>query len=714
MMHYRHQQIHHQQMLVEQHPYYQQYAFNNVEAYYSSSDHQEEDNDQTGDEMPSETSGDQSPNADMFRLAFAASQWSKLVLNAEGLFNKLMSTSALAPNEQILLKNQIEQWLCMKQEYEECIAVDDSGSLQCYTRKSLERIEEVTETDEKTDESSNNWNKVQSAAKSCSGSESEQSDDEEQSDTDSEDTDFFDKLDDYMKKFKADTDKVIDSQRYDYQKLRNISPAPKPAINSSFVPIIKPIPIRKPTSRRTSILPNSEMSNELAEFQKQNSHIKLQQNNCDASPLFQDNPTKPGLNFDEELTKAMVKAQNSMHDSDHANLLKMLMQSNEEKQSQAKKNQHELNLALPQVAKLQHTIRLKVQLIEDLWQKFQKQKSKLDDKKCYAEKLLQEKRSKQQSRSTKRALERSFSDLTDSLNASKKEMGALKQQLKSEIKQKQSLEHELSTVQNKIQELEELTPKLTASKLLEMISESEDDKTKQKCDDTSDKDKMLVKATARMDLDDTDTLRREIRKFRYMKSRLNDVKNVYKSKNNERMLSMNERQRQVLIIDEIIDTIDTIMEQKNNMLSSTSDFGDNASSSKLDEQIPLKEIKDQLEKLSHSELMTLFYTYFYKVIDLKESSKNLETQNLNWERMLHEQMNLSALLKRENRDLKKQLAPFKPLWRAGAVESDSVQNSTKPELRPELMQLAIPQKTKVYRERNKLVFQTSEKKKTKK
>ncbi|KAG9431279.1 kinesin-like protein costa [Apis mellifera carnica] len=231
MMHYT-PWIHHQTML-DNHQCYTPYI-NTVPSYPHNNHEQqhitEEESEQTGDEthdtMTSATSGERSSSADIFRLEFAAAQWSKLVSNAEGLFTKLMTSNILPHTEQ----DQIEQWLCMKQEYEECIASDDTGSLQGYTenaRRSLERIEEVTETDEKTDESIHQMErKIEINCSSSSESElSETNDDDEEeeeeedhSDVSSENPDFLEKLDECMNKLKIETDRIVDSTRDEFRE----------------------------------------------------------------------------------------------------------------------------------------------------------------------------------------------------------------------------------------------------------------------------------------------------------------------------------------------------------------------------------------------------------------------------------------------------------------------------------------------------------------
>lgn len=129
---------------------------------------------------------------DTFGLEFAAVQWLNLVTNAEQLFNRLLHSIVLTEDE----KEQIQRWLCLKQECEECVASDEATSLGEHHRHSLERIEELTE---RTGDSSNSFEK----------SSDSQYESETESDFDSQHPDFEDKLDGYMERFKDKTDELI-------------------------------------------------------------------------------------------------------------------------------------------------------------------------------------------------------------------------------------------------------------------------------------------------------------------------------------------------------------------------------------------------------------------------------------------------------------------------------------------------------------------------
>lgn len=81
---------------------------------------------------------------DSFNLKFAASQWQKLVSNAEGVFSTLLSNSK-SLNEQD--RERIEEWMFLKQECEECIS---STEFLPNHQRLLGPIQEIDEPDETT------------------------------------------------------------------------------------------------------------------------------------------------------------------------------------------------------------------------------------------------------------------------------------------------------------------------------------------------------------------------------------------------------------------------------------------------------------------------------------------------------------------------------------------------------------------------------------
>lgn len=141
--------------------------------------------------------GSERTRADSFSLEFAASQWQNLVSNAEGLLMSLCSQGV--PNE---TREQIQQWLFMKQECEGCFT-NDGSLVKEKEAFYLDRIDEVTESESKS-----------SIAKSESETEysdsgAEIDDAVDLSQVEKRRQDFSDRLDVFMEKFRGKTDTII-------------------------------------------------------------------------------------------------------------------------------------------------------------------------------------------------------------------------------------------------------------------------------------------------------------------------------------------------------------------------------------------------------------------------------------------------------------------------------------------------------------------------
>ncbi|XP_015609958.1 kinesin-like protein costa [Cephus cinctus] len=656
----------------------------------------EEESEQTGDEThdttTSATSGEHSYSADLcFRYEFAAKQLFKLVSNAEGLFKKLVVSNKLPHSEQDL----IEQWLCMEQEYVECIASDETASLHGIaenTRRSLERIEEVTETDEKTDESGHRTEFHNESECSVSDSEVSDEEEEEESDVGSENPDFLDKLDECMRKFKEETDKIVDSRKDEFRGTRvTIIPSQSEITTEDFVHIVRPVPTRNPNSRRNSMLPGSDMCNGVLAF---NGLKPYQEQSLEKSPECESKIPESQENDLLRVTKECSAKKDNSPDllidalktdevPEPIKTLKTLALNNEAKQTQVKKIQSELEGAHKRIEELQTTIHIKERFIADMIknsdarasakQRFQRKRSKLEeeyyntrtqlaqaenaslykdsDEKSthrkeielyknmaihYEKRLMDIEMIKQiAGDSAKKVLE-----LESSLNSSKKQMEKLKRQLKKEEERKKQLEEELAEDQRKIRDLEEKY-NLTASKLKEMQSESEDERNNMKSrSDSCEKKKNLLEVSARIshldhvlkeksmdlertaDTDEKEALRHEIRNLRRTRDCLVDEKCDLDEKfQKERTLTTVE-ERKLLECGETIEAIDAMIEHKNEMICGRKGFDENQAKREKGERM----LMERLAKLSDGEMRTLFYKYFLKVIDLKESSKNLEIQ----------------------------------------------------------------------------------------
>ncbi|XP_034943461.1 kinesin-like protein costa [Chelonus insularis] len=808
------------QNVLDNHRCYTQYI---EESYRLRNDIRDEESEQTGDEthdtITTATSGERSSSADLFRLEFAATQWSKLVSNAEGLFNKLMASNILPHNEQ----DQVEQWLCMKQEYEECITNDENASLTGFTennRRSLERIEEVTETDEKTDESANP--EFRNVSESCTSTESEMSEDnedeedddeeeeeDEQSDVSSENPDFLEKLDECMKKFKFETDQMIEKIDNEFMETNLPVISSGQFLGSNInepVPILKPIPIRNANTRRNSMLPGSEMCNEILAFNNgfkpcRISELQDVQDNSEevAEEKINDGRQALVLNGNrgqkDNSPDILVDALKSNDVSEPIKTLKTLTMNNEAKQTQVKMIESDLDEAHKRIEELQMTIKIKEQFIASMIKNSelrgakQKLRKRLKVKKeffsgknqsfdeknhqreielCkniaihYEQRLMDIERIRQiAGDSSKKVLE-----LEMSLNASKKQMEKLQKQLKKEEERKTQLEAELAEDQKKIKELEEKY-NLTESKLQEMRSESEDERANSRARSDQEKNNLLLMNSKisqidylsfdKLEGDGKMSLRREIENLRRTKDRLVEQKCDLDEKLQKEKTLTNYEERRRLECGETIEMIDAMIEHKNEMICGRQKYEKGKNPRESSEKII---IDKHLSKLSEQEMRQLFYTYFRKVIDLKESSRTLEVQAATQEAVVenqkthirtltnvlkhmqmeaerriviqkeyeeelfmfrnfanetgsssHEKLDKGSenerKLKKENKTLRKKLEYYETLFRG----SNAARTTSPPRIpHQELKQIAPPPKktTKVTIQKNKLIIQKTD------
>ncbi|KZC06078.1 Kinesin-like protein costa [Dufourea novaeangliae] len=487
-----------------------------------------------------------------------------------------------------------------------------------------------------------------------------------------------------MKEFKIQTDDIIKTETYDIVKSET---------HESMCQSIKPVPLRRRNSRRNSILPGSEMCNEILAF---NNTLKSNQNQMLNNKIIKFPATEiVHTHIPEPITKQnLANDKNNSTDllldvleikklPEPIKELKTLMSNNDAKQTQVKKIQLSLEEAHKHMKELKSTVKIRLFMMEDLAKnentvakaaaKFEHKRSELE-KKCsqteskisevksrpdydffYKKPLLKKKIELYRNRTIyyknrlrdiamihQTALEsfKNSSKIWKSLNASTEEMINLKRQLMTEVERKQQLEDELAEDQKKIHELEEKY-NLTASKVKDIPSDNEDGKMNDKSKSSHpDKKKNLLDVSARIthldtvlkeksidlertaDIDEKEALRHEIQNLRRTRDCLVDEKCDLDEKfQKEKALSTVE-ERKLLECGETIEAIDAMIEHKNEMICGRKGFDENQAQREKGERM----LMERLAKLSDGEMKTLFYKYFLKVIDLKESSKNLEVQ----------------------------------------------------------------------------------------
>ncbi|XP_068081950.1 kinesin-like protein costa [Anabrus simplex] len=452
-------------------------------------------------------------SSDTFGLEFAISQWLKLVINAENLFSKLVTSKCLTDDE----RNQIERWLCLKQECEECVGSNDIPSPRGYEARILERIDELTESDINTEKSVDLGRQTSSYD---TVNEAETESDIEQN------PDFLEKLDGYIEKFKHRTDNKVNKRK---DALLVTCTPKKENISSDFVVeqrkggeeckhwvhspfAVHPMMTKSNFSRRRkSIHPGVAIPNIAHQLDSLEEHYEASV--CQESQRIPRRDDNTESKHDEDKacspdggmppSSFVVQPSNIKPPrSEPYEELKMLSAGNEAKQSQMRQVLIDLEGAQKRIEELHCTIQLKEQLIQDLIknsemrasakQRFRRKRSKLegeyyktcsqiaqaehalmltDDNDFSGEKERQRKEIEKY-RSVAEHYEKRLKDiemmkhiagnsarkvleLESSLQKSRCQMEKLKEQLRKEENYKHVLEQELLEDQCKIRELEQ-------------------------------------------------------------------------------------------------------------------------------------------------------------------------------------------------------------------------------------------------------------------
>lgn len=552
--------------------------------------------------------------ADTFGLQFAASQWLKLVSNAEGLFSRLIADKSITDQD----RERIEEWMFLKQECEDCLS---SGEMTMANQRHLGPIQEADERDETSDQET-----------SC------QQNSDNESDSESQQPDLDEKLAAMMDEFRAKTDLLIRKKYNDF-----IESHPKAVLdsNDSFNRSKLPVRPASPKSdgtvgggRRKSVQPGdlSLSSIEIAMLKRVAGREQVCSNKID--------------DHTSNETGRTIASHTIVADSIQENIEKKL-----------RKVVADMEATQRQIKELEHTIALKQKLIGDLIknndtrtsakQRFNKKKAKLEAEyektKKHLSKAVVNGRDRDEIERLKLLtshIEQRLQDLVSikhiagesgqklkqhqqSLQVSKKQLESLQKSLKKDKKLKESLETELKT------------EKLKASKTV-ANNEAANGKGKNIRDVSariSHLDHVLKEKSQNLeqygDGEGKDSLRHEIRNLRRTRDHLLEQRfGLDRKLKKEKMLSHKE-ERKLLECDEAIEAIDAAIEFKNELICGRKSVDTNE---RLQREKGEQMLMARLNKLSEEELRTLLYKYFQKVVDLRDASHKLEVQLMALER----------------------------------------------------------------------------------
>ncbi|XP_065087497.1 kinesin-like protein costa [Ochlerotatus camptorhynchus] len=543
------------------------------------------------------------PNYD--GLYFASQQWSKLLKNAESLFNKIFSTCELTQQE----RSQIEEWLYLKAECDDCFSSTDisinAGNQPA--RVCLGPIEEIDEGDD-TLKSSGKVN----TSEQCN------SDNESDSDICTHLTDMTDRIQGYMRNFQVKTNNLINEKYKDFFQAH-------PKMIDDFNEEIRQqekkkqiAPVHNPARRKSIYDADSISSNELSLM----SHLRSNSTTSLAPGPVINSKRLDTLNNNLRITVAGI-------DSLHA-----------------------------QIEEIRRTISLKQKYITDLIEnsetrsvaksRFNKKKRNLEDEYEKAKKQLTkavvngaDKKEINHLKGKTSQLEQRLKDLDSiryiagesghkkkklqqSIKDSQKQLEVLQKMLKKELDKKETIEKEIEVVKK------EKTSKISA---IQEISEGKS-KIKNMNERISHIEHVLKEKSSNLKKyvnkkSEKDSLRQEIINLRRTRDHLLDQRcNLDKKIREDKMPSFDE-ERKLVECDEAIEAIDAAIEMKNELICGRKSIDTDES---LQREKGEQMLMARLNKLSTDEMRTLLYKYFQKVVDLKENSKKLEVQFISLER----------------------------------------------------------------------------------
>ncbi|XP_067627997.1 kinesin-like protein costa isoform X2 [Eurosta solidaginis] len=580
---------------------------------------------------------------DTFGLQFAASQWYKLVANAEGLFAKLAASNAVTE----LDKAQIEEWLFLKQECEECLSSADAIRSQ----KQLGPIQEADEPEEPVSDGENSVH--------------QNSDNE--SDCESERPDLEGKLVALMEELRLKTDTLIQSKYKEFMQshpkaiMESLERAPRKETAQSMEMVLsEPCTLNEKLDeqRRRSIQPGASLTS--AEIAMLNRVASREQAVAKVTDDFLD----------------------SSGDLQNASKLRAAINSPIENiQKKLRKLDTDIDARQRQIQEVEQTMQLKQNIITELVknsdtrstakQRFHKKKSKLETeyektKKQLAKAIVQgkDKSEVERLRDLIPHIEQRLQDLASmkhiagesgqkvkklqqSLHESKKLIDDLQKKLKKDRKQRDQLEHELKMLKEKENNCNSNSNKA----LVKLNTHSNQQRGASNTNEDTPHGKDLKDVQARIShLDhilreksenleqyvnsaegagEKEGLRHEIRNLRRTRDHLLEQRcSLDRKLKRDKILSHRE-ERKLLECDEAIEAIDAAIEFKNELICGHKSID---TSERVQREKGEKMLMARLNKLSAEEMRTLLYKYFTKVIDLRDSSRNLEVQLMQLER----------------------------------------------------------------------------------
>ncbi|XP_017049856.1 kinesin-like protein costa [Drosophila ficusphila] len=570
---------------------------------------------------------------DNFGLQFAASQWSKLVTNAEGLFAKLMDSKLISELE----KEQIAEWLYLKQECEECL----SSTEAMRQHKHLVPIQEAEEPEDINSEAANS----DPGNSEPANSEPPNSDNENDTDNESQRPDLDDKVEGLMEEFRDKTDALILEKHADY-----LSKHPKAVMQSQDREIEPQPPAENGEDRKTSI-----------GGRRRSIQPGVSLSTAELAMLNRVASQNPPPAIDPESIVDPLESSSGEGLRQAALAAAAANAPIEQLQKKLRKLVAEIEGKQRQLREIEQTIQVKQNIIGELVknsdtrshvkQRFHKKRSKLEAecdkaKKQLGKALVQGREQSEIERWTAiiAHLERRLEDLSSikhiagesgqkvkklqqSVGESRKQADELEKRLRKEGKLRDQLEAELAKLRESRDAGKELVKTQAESpehhgrqlKAVQARITHLNHILREKSDNLEEQPGPAQQ----------ESLRHEIRNLRGTRDLLLEERcHLDRKLKRDKVLTQKE-ERKLLECDEAIEAIDAAIEFKNEMITGHRSID---TSDRIQREKGEQMLMARLNRLSTEEMRTLLYKYFTKVIDLRDSSRKLELQLVQLER----------------------------------------------------------------------------------
>lgn len=559
-------------------------------------------------------------------LKFANTQWVKLVSNAEGLFNKLLISNKTL-NEQD--RECIEEWMYLKQECEDCLS-----SAGLTIPRTLGPIQETNEPGENSSEEGDVNERAMESDRFTGLNETD-------NDSDSDQTEYLtERVAELMISFSCKMNETVDKCYENFvktypkgvmqsvdDKQRDLACVKSKRSNSVVAPVE---PAAYPVNSRRRSIQTGDSNSGVP------SNAELVRLNRIADECIQ-NSQSSNNTLCREMNEFLENS-DDLHPLRAANGNKA-----KETHNDICRVRNDIKAKEMQVGELRENVTQTQQLIDELMnstgsrvkakQRLNRKESKLISGKEKCKKLLTNSREKKEIEQLKLDLiqiEKELNEVSKMKDASRDSDNTIKgyqQQLQKRQKQLNTLVKELKKERKLLENLEskykhEQTKSAKEEKRSMAMTNVDTHITQLDC---VLKEKRMYLHQTNKESEYEESIRHEIRNLRSQRERLTDAQCILNQKLKCDKLTEREA-RQILEYDVTKEVIDHAIEFKNQLICGRE------MTNKKHTLVGNSDLMSQLNKLHEKEMRILLYKCFQKIVDLRESSRQLEIHLLQLEK----------------------------------------------------------------------------------